>query len=207
MTGKELLTILCKYINEELHITAIKGPSNNPAPVITPYVTVYLQNVRQVGDRMIPGPVHGGQRKSKAYMKVATVQFYEVEGDGEAMRSIQNALQSDEFDAFVEANVEPRDDGLDAGFSVWEIGDVVDNGFQDGIFFIQQKTMTADFQFFDYEEHTTQRIESVNGLIGPDARRNVVTDDGRIAVNENGAHVVFDDDSNKEQLHVEVNDG
>ena len=82
MTGKELLTILCKYINEELHITAIKGPSNNPAPVITPYVTVYLQNVRQVGDRMIPGPVHGGRRKSKAYMKVATVQFYEVEGDG-----------------------------------------------------------------------------------------------------------------------------
>ena len=165
MTRNDLLTILCRFVENELHFKAFKGPSNNPAPAERPYITVYLQNVRQVGDRMIPGPVHGGQRKSKAYMKVATVQFYEVEGDGEAMREIQNALQSDEFDAFVEANVEPRDDGLDAGFSVWEIGDVVDNGFQDGTFFIQQKTMTADFQFFDYEEHTTQRIESVNGTL------------------------------------------
>lgn len=207
MTRNDLLTILCRFIENELHITAIKGPSNNPAPALTPYVTVYLQNVRQVGDRMIPGPVHGGRRKSKAYMKVATVQFYEVEGDGEAMRAIQNALQSDEFDAFVEANVEPREDGLDAGFSVWEIGDVVDNGFQDGTFFIQQKTMTADFQFFDFEEHTTPRIESVDGLIGPDERRILVTDDGRTLVDDKGAALVYDDDTNKMPLHAEVNNG
>ena len=207
MTRNELLTILCRFIENELHYKAFKGPSNNPAPVLTPYVTVYLQNVRQVGDRMIPGPASAGNAKVKAFMKVALVQFYEVEGDGEAMRAIQNALQSDEFDAFVEANVEPREDGLDAGFSVWEIGDVVDNGFQDGTFFIQQKTMTADFQFFDYEEHTTQRIESVNGLIGPDERRILVTDDGRILVDDRGAALVYDDDTNKLPLHVEVNDG
>ena len=177
MTRDELLTILCKYINEELHITANKGPSNNPAPVLTPYVTVYLQNVRQVGDRMIPGPASAGNAKVKAFMKVALVQFYEVEGDGEAMRAIQNALQSDGFDNFVASNVTARADGHDAGFSVWEIGDVVDNGFQDGTFYIQQKTMTAEFQFFDYEEHTTQRIESVNGTLN-DETISVEVNDG-----------------------------
>ena len=128
MTGNDLLTILCQFINKELKIKAIKGPSNNSAPEERPYVTVYLQNVRQVGDRFIPGPVRGAQapifidggnvaatgeaatgdvpvRKYKAVMQVANVQFYGVEDDGEALRKIRNALQSDEFDSFVAAHV------------------------------------------------------------------------------------------------------
>lgn len=201
MTGNDLLTILCQFINKELKIKAIKGPSNNSAPEERPYVTVYLQNVRQVGDRFIPGPVRGAQapifidggnvaatgeaatgdvpvRKYKAVMQVANVQFYGVEDDGEALRSIRNALQSDEFDSFVATHVTPREDGDDAGFSVWEIGDIVDNGFQDGTFYIQQKTMVADFQFYDFIEHTTPRIESVD-----------------VSLN------------NEQPFHVEVNDG
>jgi hypothetical protein len=201
MTGPTLLTILCQFINTELGIKAIKGPSNNSAPAERPYVTVYLQNVRQVGDRFIPGPVRGAQapifidggnvaatgeaatgdvpvRKYKAVMQVANVQFYGVEDDGEALRKIRNALQSDEFDSFVAAHVTPREDGDDAGFSVWEIGDIVDNGFQDGTFYVQQKTMVADFQFYDFIEHTTPRMESVD-----------------LSLN------------NEQQFHVEVNDG
>lgn len=201
MTGNELLTILCQFINTELNIRAIKGPSNNPAPAERPYVTVYLQNVRQVGDRFIPGPIRGAQapifldgavgqasgetatgdvpvRKYKAIMQVANVQFYGVEDDGEALRKIRNALQSDEFDAFVASKVGTKDDGDDAGFSVWEIGDIVDNGFQDGTFYIQQKTMVADFQFYDFIEHTTPRMESVD-----------------LSLN------------NEQPFHVEVNDG
>ena len=201
MTRNELLTILCDYVTDELGIVCIKGPSNNPAPAARPYVTVYLQNVRQVGDRFIPGPVRGAQapifidggnapatgnaatgdvpaKKYKAVMQVANVQFYGVEDDGEALRKIRNALQSDEFDAYVAAHVETRDDGDDAGFAVWEIGDIVDNGFQDGTFYIQQKTMVADFQFYDFIEHTTPRMESVD-----------------VSLN------------NEQPFHVEVNDG
>lgn len=201
MTGNDLLTILCQFINKELKIKAIKGPSNNSAPEERPYVTVYLQNVRQVGDRFIPGPVRGAKapifidggnvaatgeaatgdvpvRKYKAVMQVANVQFYGVEDDGEALRKIRNALQSYEFDSFVAAHVTPREDGDDAGFSVWEIGDIVDNGFQDGTFYIQQKTMVADFQFYDFIEHTTPRMESVD-----------------LSLN------------NEQPFHVEVNDG
>ena len=162
MTGDQLLTVLCDYVTDELGLVCIKGPSNNPAPAERPYLTAYLQNVRQVGDRMVPGPVSAQRTKKVAITKVATVQFYEVEGDGEAMRSLQNAIQSDGFDAYVAEHVGTRDDGYDGGFSVWTIGDVVDNGFQDGTFYIRQKTMTADFQFFDYVEHTTPRMESVD---------------------------------------------
>ena len=201
MTRNELLTILCDFVTDELGIVCIKGPSNNPAPAERPYVTVYLQNVRQVGDRFIPGPVRSAQapifvdggnvsatgdaatgdvpnKKYKAIMQVANVQFYGVEDDGEALRKIRNALQSDEFDAYVASHVGKRDDGDDAGFSVWEIGDIVDNGFQDGTFFIQQKTMVADFQFYDFIEHTTPRMESVD-----------------VSLN------------NEQPFHVEVNDG
>ena len=178
MTGPILLTILCQFINTELGIRAIKGPSNNPAPAERPYVTVYLQNVRQVGDLFIPGPVSGQESKSKAVMHVANVQFYGVEDDGEALRKIRNALQSDEFDSFVAAHVTPREDGDDAGFSVWEIGDIVDNGFQDGTFYIQHKTMVADLQFYDFIEHTTPRMESVDLSL-----------------------------KNEQPFHVEVNDG
>lgn len=178
MTGDMLLTILCDYVTDELGIVCIKGPSNNPAPAERPYVTVYLQNVRQVGDRFIPGPESGQESKSKAVMQVANVQFYGVEDDGEALRKIRNALQSDEFDSFVAAHVTPREDGDDAGFSVWEIGDIVDNGFQDGTFYIRQKTMVADFQFYDFIEHATPRMESVDLSL-----------------------------KNEQPFHVEVNDG
>lgn len=178
MNRNELLTILCDFVTDELKIACIKGPSNNPAPAERPYVTVYLQNVRQVGDRMIPGPVHGQQRKSKAFMQVANVQFYGVEDDGEALRAIRNALQSDEFDAFVSSKVTARADGNDPGFSVWEIGDIVDNGFQDGTFYIQQKTMVADFQFYDFIEHTTPRIESVDVSLNNENQFHVEVDNG-----------------------------
>ena len=178
MTGDMLLTILCDYVTDELGIVCIKGPSNNPAPAARPYVTVYLQHVRQVGERFIPGPVSGQESKSKAVMQVANVQFYGVEDDGEALRSIRNALQSDEFDSFVAAHVTPREDGDDAGFSVWEIGDIVDNGFHDVTFYIRQKTMVADFQFYDFIEHATPRMESVDLSL-----------------------------KNEQPFHVEVNDG
>lgn len=177
MTGPELLAILCRYING-MGIKAIQGPSNNPAPSERPYLTVYLQNVRQVGDRMIPPPVRPGETASIAIMKVATVQFYEVEGDGEAMRSVQNALQSDEFDAFVAQQAGTRPDGHDAGFSVWEIGEVVDNGFQDGTFFIPQKTMTAEFQFYDFIGHSEPRIESADVTLNNDQPFHVEVNDG-----------------------------
>ena len=61
---------------------------------------------------------------------------------------------------------------------VAKMENIVDNGFQDGTFYIQQKTMVADFQFYDFIEHTTPRMESVD-----------------LSLN------------NEQPFHVEVNDG
>ena len=163
MTVPLILSLLCQYING-LGYKAIQGPSNNPAPEGL-YISVVAGNVRQVGDIDRPGPAVAADHKYRAIMKVVSVQFYEVEGNGETIRAIQNALQSDAFDDFVAQHSEANAYGLDTGFSVWEIGDIVDNSMQDGTFFIQQKTMTADFNFIDYEAHESPRMMSVNGTI------------------------------------------
>ena len=163
MTVPLILSILCQYING-MGYKAIQGPSNNPAPKGM-YIAVVPGNVRQVGDVNRPGPAEASDHKYKEFMKVLSVQFYEVEGDGEAMRAVQNALQSDEFDAFVESHKPTNQYGLDTGFSVWEIGDIVDTSMQDGTFFIRQKTMSADFQFYDHVAHVSPRMMSVNGTI------------------------------------------
>lgn len=163
MTVPLILSILCQYING-MGYKAIQGPSNNPAPDGL-YISVVAGNVRQVGDVDRPGPAAAADNKYKAIMKVLTVQFYEVEGDGEAIRAVQNALQSDEFDSFVASHSPASEHGKDPGFSVWEIGDIIDNSMQDGTYFIQQKTMTADFNFVDYIGHVSPRMMSVNGTI------------------------------------------
>lgn len=170
MTSVLLLSILCQWINSLTDSNnvplykAIQGPSNNPAPAGR-YISIVSQNVRQVGDIMVPGPKKDSDDvKFKTAMQVMNVQFYEVEGDGEWLRDLKNRMQMQEFDEFVASHV-TVESGKDNGFSVWEIGEIVDNGFQDGPYFIQQKTMTADFQFYDHIAHTTGRIESVSGTI------------------------------------------
>lgn len=178
MTTVELLSIVCRWINEKLGYKAIQGPSNNPAPKGR-YISVVMQNVRQVGDIMVPGPrsEDGTTNKYKTAVKVASIQLYEVEGDGDWLRNIQNGLQSDEFCEFVEKN-SPELDGLDTGFSVWEIGDIVDNGFQDGTFYFQQKTMSFDAQFHDYLEHRTQRMERIEVNLNNEENLSVEVENG-----------------------------
>lgn len=162
MTVHTMLGILCRYING-MGYKAIQGPSNNPAPKGM-HIAVVAGNVRQHGDRIVPGPVSkADQHKFVAHQMVATINFYEVEGDGEALRAIHNALQSDDFDTYVMSQAPENENGLDTGFSLWELGDVVDNSFQDGSYFIQQKTMTADFQFIDFIWHDAPRMMSVSG--------------------------------------------
>lgn len=155
MKTDDILSVICQWLNS-LGYKAIKAPSNNPAPDGR-YVSVNLGPIRQHGDMLVPGPVKDGstERKYKAVMQVATLQLYEVEGDGEWLRDIRSRLQLDDIKAFIDRQI-PEEPGKDNGFSVWEIGEIVDNGFQDGAYFIQQRTMTFDVQFYDYYDHTAE---------------------------------------------------
>lgn len=205
MTVPLILSILCQYING-MGYKAVQGPSNNPAPEGL-YISVVPGNVRQVGDRIIPGPAVAADHKYKEIMKVLTVQFYEVEGDGEAIRAVQNALQSEEFDAFVAANKPATQHSIDTGFSVWEIGDIIDNSMQDGTYFIQQKTMTADFQFYDRVAHTAPRMMSVNGVLCDVEKNRLVTDAGDHLVTDNNLHLIAVTTKTQVPFHVEVSNG
>lgn len=162
MMVETILSVLCQWINS-LGYKAIQAPSNNPAPSGR-YISVNLSNTRQIGERIVPGPVRGNQVKFKDYIKVAQVQLYEVEGNGDWLRDIQNKLQEPEFDIFVNAHTTSTQT-QDNGFTIAELGEIVDNGIQDGTFYIQQKTMAIDINFMDHAVHTTPRMESVSGTI------------------------------------------
>lgn len=166
MTRQDILSIFCRFINGN-GIKAIQGPSDNPAPK-GKYISIVLGGVRQIGEKLVPGPANG-KEKSKEFMQVATIQLYEVEGDGEALRKIRNLLQTDEFDEFVMDAFRETSDG---GFSVWDISDITDNSSQDGAFWIEQRTMTVDVQFYDRIAHTDEdapRMASVCGKLNDTA--------------------------------------
>lgn len=162
MTNANILAIICQWING-LGYKAIQSPSNGPAPAGR-HIAVALGNNRQEGRIMVPGPVNAGQAKYKSLMIVSNVQLYEVEGDGQWLSDIRARLQTGEIDNFVESHTTPQA-GKDVGFSVWEVGEIIDNGFQDGPFYIRQKTMAFDIQHYDHIVHSTGRMESVSGKI------------------------------------------
>lgn len=165
MTNVVLLSLICRWLNG-LGYKAIQAPSDNPAPAGR-HIAVALTSTRQHGDMLVPGPLKNPeQKKYRSIMQVAQVQLYEVEGDGEWLRDIRNRMQGTELDDFIAGECPVGDDGLDNGFSVWDIGDIVDNSSQDGAFWIRQRTMTFDCQFMDHIEHKTPRIESVSGTLG-----------------------------------------
>lgn len=163
MTRQDILSAICRFINGN-GIKAIQGPSDNPAPKGS-YVSITMGGVRQVGETLVPGPANG-KKKSKEFMQVATVQLYEVEGDGEALRKIRNLLQTDEFDEFVMDAFGGTSDGE---FAVWDISDITDNSSQDGAFWIEQRTMTVDVQFYDRIAHAAPRMNSVCGKLNDTA--------------------------------------
>ena len=166
MTFDALLSVICQWINS-LGYKAIQTPSDNPAPSGR-YIAVGIGGTRQHGDMMVPGPVSRAEVKYKSIMQVAQVQLYEVEGDGEWLRDIRNRMNTDELDEFVNEKLPTGEDGLDNGFAVWDIGEVVDNSSQDGAFWIRQRTMTFDVQFMDYIKMTVEtapRMMSVTGKL------------------------------------------
>lgn len=163
MSIQELLSVICQWINS-LGYKAIQAPSDNPAPA-GKYISVGVGTVLQHGEMLIPSPIKETStvsKKNKSVMHVAQIQLYEVEGDGEALRRIKDLLQLDEFDEFVKSHTQSTP-AQDNGFSVWNIGEIIDNSGLDGAYWVNQKILGFDVQFYDYLQHNTQKIKSVKG--------------------------------------------
>lgn len=179
MTSSTILSVLCQWLNS-IGYKAIQAPSDNPAPSGR-YISVAMGGTRQHGDMMVPPPVSGDGKNYKSIMQVAQVQLYEVEGDGEWLRDIRNRMDTDELDEFVKEKLPTGDDGLDNGFSVWDVGEIADNSTQDGGFWIRQRTMTFDVQFMDYiavTSTTAPRMMSVTGKLNNEPFKAEVNSNG-----------------------------
>lgn len=163
MTAADIRSTVCAWI-DSLGYKAVQAYQNTPAPHGL-HIAVSVQGVRPYGSLMKRGVK--GKGKANAMQYVATVQLYEVEGEGDALRRIRTSLETDDFATFVAARFPDTENG-EARFSVWEVGEIQDNSSQDGIYFIKQKTMTFDVQFNDFIENKTERIMSVNGEIEND---------------------------------------
>ena len=161
MKAEDIRAAVCRWISS-MGIRAVQSPSNAPAPAGT-HIAVSVLGVTQHGSEMHPAP---GEGRRFVYQHVATVQLYEVEGEGDDLRRVKDSLQNDRFDAFVKETF--RDGtGLDYGFSVWEIGEIQDVTSQDGPFFVRQNTFTFEVQFNDHSEKAdVPAIESAEGTVG-----------------------------------------
>lgn len=164
MTAAELKACVCEWVNS-LGVTAVQEPSNHPAPDGL-HVAVSLQSVEQYGRDMVqPEP----DEDAGAYVTiqyVATLRLYEVDGDGETLRSVRNSFGTPSFAEHVADTFPDSEDGRDLGFSVWELGSLQAADSQDGDGnWVRQWTFTATCQFNDFVSADAPRLLSVGGTL------------------------------------------
>lgn len=152
MTVDELKGYLCEHFNgsDSFSVQFVKSPVSAAAPEGT-YVAVAVSGVEQYGSMMEPPP---GDSVVRRWEQVATVRFTEVEGDGDVLRQVRNALQTPAFVSYCRA--------LD--FTVWGLSPIIENHTWDGEFIVRQLFFDARFNFEDTEEIESPNIESVETL-------------------------------------------
>lgn len=152
MTVDGLKGAICEWFNGEgsLGVQFVKSPVNAAAPVGN-YVAVAVSGVEQYGSMMEPPP---GDSAVRRWEQVATVRFTEVEGDGDVLRQVRNALQRPDFVSYCR--------GLD--FTVWGLSGIMENPTWDGEFVVRQHIFTARFNFEDAETFESPKVESVDPL-------------------------------------------
>lgn len=148
MTIDQIKSAICSYFNKSANfkVPFIKSPTEKAAPKGT-YIAVKVDGVSQHGSMMVPNKGEGYH-----FSKVASVVFIEVEGDGDVLRHVQNELQ---MPSFVEH-------AANAGFSVWELGQIIEAPSYDGEFYVRQWRMTVRMNFCDEAVSNIPKIETAD---------------------------------------------
>lgn len=157
MTVFDIKDIVCLWLSSHGY-SAVKAPTSKPAAGGT-YVSVAVGDIFQDGSAMMPPP----GKQDIVFQHIATVNLYEVYGDGEVLRNIKNLLQTDDFDNF--ANSRFQIDEKDRSLSVWETGDIEETSRKDGDFWITEKALSFQVAFNDFIEIKTTTIKSVEGNV------------------------------------------
>lgn len=148
----EIKAFFCRVINGwGLGVKAIQTPTNKPAPNGT-YIAVRDSYIEQHGMPLTPAP---GQNNKQTFLQLLGLVITEVEGNGYFLREIRNCLQTESFRVLAESE----------GLSLWSMGEIQVNNFQDGDFWIRQSFFNLRVEFSDTLEYNAERIHSFDGTI------------------------------------------
>lgn len=150
----EIKEFFCRFIDHlNLGVTPMVTPTNDPAPHGT-YIAVRSGLVQQHGRGLEMAPTQG----TKKILYVVTLHITEVEGDGEALRKVRNAIQGEEF----------KEWSIREGLALWDVTDITEAPFQDGDFWINQKYFECRVNFQDDAGDEKIAAKSVSGKINDD---------------------------------------
>lgn len=129
---------------------AIVTPSDHEAPSGT-YIAVRDLGVENFGRPLKPPPGSRADENPTRFLYVAELQITEVEGAGELLRSIRNEMLLENFREYAEKN----------GFTLWTVGDIVNNDMEVGKFWVRQKSFGVSVNFTDVVMRSHEKAESV----------------------------------------------
>lgn len=138
MTIDDIKMAVCTWLNTNSLGPAMVTPTSNPAPE-GKYIAVRDLGVDQFGRPIKANPGNVADANDTSFMQVADIIVTEVEGEGDTLREIRNRMQLPAFRTFAEGQ----------GFTVWDIGSIMNNDTADGEFWIRQKSFTFKAQFVD----------------------------------------------------------
>lgn len=151
----EIKGFFCESINSlGLGVTAIKTPTNNPAPNGV-YIAVREGYVEQHGRVLIAPAKETKEDDGEKFLYVVTIHITEVEGDGSALRAFRNYLQTESFNAAAEKE----------NITLWDITGITQADMQDGDFWIRQSYFEVRVNFQDALPGEKEKTESVSGNI------------------------------------------
>lgn len=138
MTITDIKSNICTWLNSNSLGPAIVTPTSNPAPQ-GKYIAVRDLGVDQHGEPLRAKPGATANANDAKFLMVAELVMTEVEGDGDTLREIRNRMQLPDFRSWAESQ----------GFTIWEIGSIMNNDTVDGEFWIKQKSFTFGVNFVD----------------------------------------------------------
>lgn len=138
MTITQIKSLVCTWLNTNNLGPAIVSPTSTPAPS-GKYIAVRDLGVDQFGAPIKAKPGSVADTNNTSFMQVADIVMTEVEGEGDTLREIRNRMQLPAFRTWAESH----------GFTIWDIGSIMNNDTADGEFWIRQKSFTFGVNFVD----------------------------------------------------------
>lgn len=148
---------VCTWINSlDVEVQAIVTPTSHEAPAGR-YIAVRDLGVNQFGRPLKAEPGTVANENDTHFIYTVDLVITEVEGEGDKLREIRALMQLPPF----------RDYASEQGFTLWSIGDIVNNDMADGEFWIRQKAFNVTVNFVGSVKYSAVRAQSagiaVNG--------------------------------------------